>query len=249
METWDAVRSRRTIRQDTNQSLAREHLERVLEPGRRASSASNWQPWNLVIITDRDRPVELANAWEQRGKHIARSAATIAVVAKSRWASGSAVCCNVVLARVRDAGCGERHSWQAVVLGGAEQPQRVPLGTPAVADLGRSFQEDEVGAPAGEVVTEGESGLASADQDDIEQFAVTGMGVLDMGAPDGVGRRHRAVTGAWGPAAGSSTPEPAGRWAGGQLAGDGLYRYDTVFAAWATPPWTQSCSPSAFRWS
>ena len=56
-----------------------------------------------------------------------------------------------------------------------------------MADLGRSVQEDEVGAPAGEVVTEGESGLAGADQDDIEQFAVAGMGVLDMGAPDGVG--------------------------------------------------------------
>jgi nitroreductase len=81
METWDAVRSRRNVRQYTDQPIAREDLERILEAGRRAPSASNWQPWNFVVVTDRDQLVELAKAW-QGGKHIARSAATIAIVAQ-----------------------------------------------------------------------------------------------------------------------------------------------------------------------
>jgi nitroreductase len=82
METWDAVRARRNVRQYTDQPIPREDLERILEAGRRAPSASNWQPWNFVVVTDREQLVELAKAWPQGGRHIARSAATIALVAK-----------------------------------------------------------------------------------------------------------------------------------------------------------------------
>ena len=81
METCDAIRSRRNVRQYTDQPIPRDDLERVLEAGRRAPSASNWQPWNFVVVTDRERLVELAKAWPQGGRHIAVSAATIALVA------------------------------------------------------------------------------------------------------------------------------------------------------------------------
>ncbi|GAA0937368.1 nitroreductase family protein [Actinocorallia libanotica] len=80
METWDAVRARRNVRDYTDQPIAREALERILEAGRRAPSSKNWQPWNFVVVTERERLVELAKAWEPGGKHIARSAATIALV-------------------------------------------------------------------------------------------------------------------------------------------------------------------------
>jgi nitroreductase len=82
METWDAIRSRRNVRQYTDEPIPRDDLERVLEAGRRAPSASNWQPWNFVVVTDREHLVELAKAWPQGGRHIAGSAATIAIVAK-----------------------------------------------------------------------------------------------------------------------------------------------------------------------
>ena len=72
METWDAIRARRNVRQYTDQAIAREDLERILEAGRRAPSSSNWQPWNFVVVTARDQLVELAKAWEQGGRHIAR---------------------------------------------------------------------------------------------------------------------------------------------------------------------------------
>jgi hypothetical protein len=35
METWDAIRARRNVRQYTSQPIARENLERIVEAGRR----------------------------------------------------------------------------------------------------------------------------------------------------------------------------------------------------------------------
>jgi len=81
METWDAICARRNVRQYTDRPIPRADLERVLEAGRRAPSASNWQPWNFVVLTQRPALVELAKAWPRGGTHIARSAATIAIVA------------------------------------------------------------------------------------------------------------------------------------------------------------------------
>ena len=81
MATWDAIRARRNVRQYTGQPIARENLERICEAGRRAPSAGNWQPWNFVVVTGRGQLIELAKAWDRGGRHIARSAATIALVA------------------------------------------------------------------------------------------------------------------------------------------------------------------------
>jgi nitroreductase len=41
METWDAIRARRNVRQYTDRSIDGEDLERILDAGRRAPSASN----------------------------------------------------------------------------------------------------------------------------------------------------------------------------------------------------------------
>lgn len=81
METYDAIRARRNVRQFTDQPIARADLEKILEAGRRTPSAGNWQPWNFVVVSDRDQLVELAKVWRAAG-HVARSAATIAIVAK-----------------------------------------------------------------------------------------------------------------------------------------------------------------------
>jgi nitroreductase len=80
METWDAIRSRRNVRVYTDQPIPRTDLERILEAGRRAPSSMNWQPWHFVVVTDREQLAELAKVW-QGAKHVARSAATIALVA------------------------------------------------------------------------------------------------------------------------------------------------------------------------
>src|SRR5437763_16402005 len=79
METWDAVRARRNVRSFTDKAIADNDLDQVLEAGRRAPSASNTQPWDFVVVTERGDLSELALAWRGAG-HIARSAATIVIL-------------------------------------------------------------------------------------------------------------------------------------------------------------------------
>jgi nitroreductase len=80
METWDAMRARRNVRKFTEQPVPDEALDRILEAGRRAPSASNWQPWDFVLVTNRAQLVELAKVW-QGAWHVAGAAAAIAIVA------------------------------------------------------------------------------------------------------------------------------------------------------------------------
>jgi nitroreductase len=79
METWDSIRSRRNVREFQDRPLAAEHLDRILEAGRRAPSSRNWQPWDFILITDREQLRELAKVWRGAG-HVAASAATIALI-------------------------------------------------------------------------------------------------------------------------------------------------------------------------
>jgi len=80
VETWDALRARRNVRQFTDEPVPDEALDRILEAGRRAPSASNWQPWDFVLVTDRSQLAELVKGW-QCARHVAGAAAAIAIVA------------------------------------------------------------------------------------------------------------------------------------------------------------------------
>ncbi|GAA2149645.1 nitroreductase [Humibacillus xanthopallidus] len=79
METWDAIRSRRDVRQFSERPIADAHLERVLDAGRRAPSAGNLQPWDFVVVRDRDQLQALAGVWQGAG-HVAGAQAVIALV-------------------------------------------------------------------------------------------------------------------------------------------------------------------------
>jgi nitroreductase len=79
METWDAITSRRNVRQFADRALSDDDADRILEAGRRAPSSRNWQPWDFIAVTDPDRLRELAEVW-RGGGHIADSAMTVVVV-------------------------------------------------------------------------------------------------------------------------------------------------------------------------
>jgi nitroreductase len=79
MNTWDALRSRRNIRQYTQDPIAPADLDRILEAGRRSPSARNRQWWDFVVCTDHQQLAELAGVW-QGAKHIAGAAAAVAVI-------------------------------------------------------------------------------------------------------------------------------------------------------------------------
>lgn len=80
MQTWDAIRARRDVREYADRPLAPDDLDRILEAGRRSPSSRNEQRWDFVVVTDRERLERLAQVWRGAG-HVARSAATIGLVA------------------------------------------------------------------------------------------------------------------------------------------------------------------------
>lgn len=88
MQAWEAIRSRRDVREYQDRPLADDHLDEILESGRRAPSAGNWQPWDFVVVTDRDQLSRLAQVAPSAGA-VAKSAATIALIApvtdNERW--------------------------------------------------------------------------------------------------------------------------------------------------------------------
>ena len=154
MDTWDAIRARRNVRQYSGEPIAREDLERICEAGRRAPSAGNWQPWDFVVVTGREQLAELAKVWERGGRHIASSAATIALVAKEpdderqgQWLMydfGQATAYMMLAAA--DLGIGSGHS--AVI--DQEQARRVlgfPDGYRAVFLIGLGYPADQALRP------------------------------------------------------------------------------------------------------
>jgi len=79
METWDAITSRRNVRQFDARTISDADLDRILEAGRRAPSARNRQPWDFVLVTDRAQLGELSKVWRGAG-HVADAAAAVALV-------------------------------------------------------------------------------------------------------------------------------------------------------------------------
>jgi nitroreductase len=80
MQTWDAIVSRRNVRSFSGRPVAAADLDQILEAGRRSPSSQNWQPWDFILVTDREQLRQLARVWRGAG-HVADSAATIVVVA------------------------------------------------------------------------------------------------------------------------------------------------------------------------
>jgi len=62
MDVMEAILKRRSIREFLDKPVEKEKLERVLEAGRQAPSASNAQPWRIVAVTDAATRKKLARA-------------------------------------------------------------------------------------------------------------------------------------------------------------------------------------------
>lgn len=144
METWDAITARRNVREFADREIPEADLDRVLEAGRIAPSSQNQQPWDFVVVTDREMLRELSGVW-RGGGHIAHAAAAVAVVIadeeeprireRNRFDIGQATMQMMIVAA--DLGIGSGHS--AV---GDQQMARSVLGVPEnrlvafVIDLG-----------------------------------------------------------------------------------------------------------------
>ncbi len=81
MDVWDTIRARRNVRQYADRPIDAAELDQILEAGRRSPSSRNTQPWDFVVVTGRAELTDLARVWPPGGQHVARSAATVALIA------------------------------------------------------------------------------------------------------------------------------------------------------------------------
>ena len=54
METYEAILTRRSIREYTGQKVSDELIEKLIKAAMYAPSARNYQPWHFIVITDRE---------------------------------------------------------------------------------------------------------------------------------------------------------------------------------------------------
>lgn len=80
MQTWEAIRSRRNVREFEDRPIADDHLDEILESGRRSPSSQNWQPWDFILVRQRDQLLQLSHVWRGAG-HVAEAPAAIALIA------------------------------------------------------------------------------------------------------------------------------------------------------------------------
>jgi len=76
---WPAIAGRRAIRRFADRALEPDHLERILQAGRRSGSSKNKQRWDFIVCRDRNHLDELSRLgpWTD---HIAGAAVAIALV-------------------------------------------------------------------------------------------------------------------------------------------------------------------------
>jgi len=83
MDVLEAIKTRRSIRKYEKKPIPEELLEKILEAGRWAPSASNAQPWNFIVLRDEGIRRELARV-STYGKFLAEAPLGIAVVVEPK---------------------------------------------------------------------------------------------------------------------------------------------------------------------
>ena len=79
METWKAINSVRVVRRFTDKPVGSEHLDRILNAGRRAGSSKNQQSWAFITIVDREQLGRLSEVGRY-ADHLAGAAVAVALV-------------------------------------------------------------------------------------------------------------------------------------------------------------------------
>jgi nitroreductase len=79
MDAWDAITSRRNVREFQDRPIPSEDLDRILEAARRTPSSRNRQAWDFVVVTERATLEDLVGVW-QGAWHVGGAAAAIMIV-------------------------------------------------------------------------------------------------------------------------------------------------------------------------
>jgi nitroreductase len=128
MDLFETIKKRRTVRSFTGDPIPRQDLEKIVDAGRLACSGRNMQPWDFIVITQK----ETIAYFEQHTDWIAKAGAVIAVVvdpSSTRWwlEDGAAASENILLAATA---LGISGCWLEGVTLEREADYKVLLGIP-----------------------------------------------------------------------------------------------------------------------
>lgn len=98
MDTLEALRKRRTVRNFTGAAIPRADLETIVDAGRLAASGYNRQPWDFIVVTDRGMIEQLKIAAQWMEKAGAIIAVVLDPTTKYWLEDGSAAVQNMLVA-------------------------------------------------------------------------------------------------------------------------------------------------------
>lgn len=79
MDVSDAIRTKRAVREFSDQPLQESEIRSILEAGRRSQSSKNTQPWHFIAIQDKDTLRSLSELGNWAG-HLATAALGVAIL-------------------------------------------------------------------------------------------------------------------------------------------------------------------------
>ena len=79
MNVYDAIKTRRAVREFSSQPIPRDQIELIVNAGRLSGSAKNRQPWTFLVVTDRLALEKLSDCgpW---CKHVAGAAFAVVLI-------------------------------------------------------------------------------------------------------------------------------------------------------------------------
>ena len=131
MDALKVLKTRRSIRQYTAETVGKKVLEDLVDCGRLAASARNEQPWEFVVVTAPQTLKKLSELAERNGRFLANTPAAVAVFCKDSayfLEDGSAATQNILLAACAH---GLGSCWIAGDKKPYAEPVRELLGVPA----------------------------------------------------------------------------------------------------------------------
>ncbi len=86
MDVLEAIRTKRAVRQFKPEPVAQAVIEQILDAGRRSQSSKNTQPWQFVVVRDRETLKALSEAGNF-ATHLAGAAFAVTLVGtqKTMW--------------------------------------------------------------------------------------------------------------------------------------------------------------------
>lgn len=100
MNALEAIRKRRSVREFAERPIPEDVLRSIVDAGRWAATARNEQPWEFIVITERDRLRAVGESTDH-GRFIAEAGACVAVVCRDTkyyLEDGSAATQNMMVA-------------------------------------------------------------------------------------------------------------------------------------------------------